>query len=75
MRNMARDFKMDPKSVRTVVKTELKLSALKLKNHQYHNVLQQQKRVERSGLLLYLLKSGTQMGEIVFSDEKIFTVD
>lgn len=75
MRKMARDLKMDPKSMRTIVKTDLKLSPLKLKKRQHLTVLQKRKRAERAGLLLNLLKSGTQKGEIVFSDEKMFTVE
>ena len=75
MRKMAQDLKIDPKSMRTVVKTDHKLSPLKLKKCQHLTVLQQRKRAERAGLLRSLLKSGTQKGEIVFSDEKIFTVE
>ena len=40
MRKMAQDFKMDPKSMRTVIKTDLKLSSLKLKMHQHITALQ-----------------------------------
>ena len=61
--------------MRTIVKTDLKLSPLKLKKRQHLTVLQQRKRAERAGLLWNLLKSGTQKGEIVFSDEKIFTLE
>ena len=69
MRKMARDLKMDPKSMRTIVKTDLMLSFLKLKKRQHLTVLQKRKRAERADLLLNLLKSGTQEGKIVFSDE------
>ena len=58
--------KMDPKSMRTIVETDLKLSPLKLKKRQHLTVLQQRKRAD---LLWNFLKSGTQKGEIVFSDE------
>ena len=51
MRKMALDFKMDPKSMRTIVKTHLKLSPLKLKKRQHLTVLQKRKRAERAGLL------------------------
>ena len=67
MRKMARDFKMDPKSMRGIVKTDLKLSPLKLKKRQHLTVLPERKR---AGLLLNLLKSGTQKGEIVFFRRK-----
>ena len=66
---------MDPKGMRTIVKTELKLSPLKLKKRQHLTVFQKRKRAERAVLLLNLQKSCTQKGEIVFSDEKMFTVE
>ena len=64
--------KMDPKSMRIVVKTDLKLSPLKQKKRQHLTVPQQRKR---ASLLWNLLKSSTQKGEIAFSDEKMFIVE
>ena len=75
MRKMANQMKMDPKSMRTIVKTDLKLSPLKLKKRQHLTVLQKKKRVNRSRLLINLMKSDMCEGEIVFSDEKLFTVE
>ena len=75
MRKMARDMIIDPKSMRAIVKTDLKLSPLKLKKRQQLTVLQKRKRAERARLLLTLMKSGTPTNEIVFSDEKMFTVE
>ena len=72
---MARDIKMDPKSMRAIIKTDLKFSPLKLKKRQQLTVLQQRKRAERARLLLNLIKSGTPTDEIVFSDKKMFTVE
>ena len=66
--------KMDRKSMRTIVKSNLKLSPLKPKKRQHLTVIQQWKRAERAGLLWNLLKSGMHKGEIVFSDGTIFTV-
>ena len=57
---------MDPKSMRIIVKTDLKLFSLKPKKRQHLTVLQQQKRAERASLLWNLLKSGMQKGEVVF---------
>lgn len=54
----------------TIVKTDPKLSPLKLKKRQHLTVLQKRKRPEEVGLLWNLLKSGTQKGKIVFSNEK-----
>ena len=75
MRKMANQMKMDPKSMRTIVKTDLKLSPFKLRKSQHLTVLQKKKRVNRSRLLLNLMKSGMCEEEIVFSDEKVFTVE
>ena len=57
---------MDLKSMRTTLKTDLKLSDLKPKKRHHLTVLQQQKRAERASLLWNLLKSGMQKGEVVF---------
>ena len=71
---MVRDMKMDPKSMRKIVQTDLMLSTLKLKRQQL-TVLQKRKRAKRARLLLNLMKSSTPTGKIVFSDEKMFTVE
>ena len=63
MRKITQDFKTHPKSKRTIVKTDLKLSPLKLKKCQHLTVLQQQQKrteTERAGFLWNLLKSGTE---------------
>ena len=57
--------------MKTTVKTDLKLSPLNPKKRQHLTVLKQQKR---AGLLWNFLKSVTQKCEIVFSDEKMFTL-
>ena len=67
MRKNTRDFKMDPKSMRIILKTDFKLSSLKLKKHQNFTVLQQQKR---AGFHRNLLKSGVQKDEIVFFSDQ-----
>ena len=74
MRKMARDLIMNPKSMRTIVKTDLKLSPLKRKKRQHLTVLQKRKRAERARLL-NLMKSGTPTSEIVFSDKQMFTAE
>ena len=75
MRKMAKSLDMDEKSVRTIVKEDLKLSPFKMTNRQQLTDLQKQKRLDRSKILLNAMKDGTQAGEIVFSDEKMFTVE
>ena len=64
---------MDPKSLRTIVKTDLKLFPLKLKKYQQLTVLQKRKRAERTQLV-NLMKSGTLTGKI-FSDKTMFVVE
>ena len=75
MRKMAQDIIMDPKLMRTIVKTDLELSPLKLKKRQQLTVLQKRKRAEKAGLLLRSMKSGMLTGEIIFLGEKMFTVE
>ena len=58
-----------------IVKTDLNLSPLKLKKHQQLTVLQKRKKAERARLLPNLMKSGMPTGEIVYSDEKMFTFE
>jgi len=75
MRKIAKSLDIDEKSVRTIVKEDLKLSPFKMTNRQQLTDLQKQKRLDRSKILLNAMKDGTQAGEIVFSDEKMFTVE
>ena len=71
---MARDLKIDEKTVRTIV-NDLKLSPLKMTNRHQLTALQKQKRMERAKILLNRMKDGIDAGEIIFFDEKIFTVE
>ena len=72
---MARNLKIDKKTVRTIVKDDLKLSPLKMTNKHQLTALQKQKRLERAKILLNRMKNGTDGGEIFFSDEKILSVE
>ena len=71
---MARDLKIDEKTVRTIV-NDLKLSPLKMTNRHQLTALQKQKRMERAKILLNGMKDGIDAGKIVFFDKKIFTVE
>ena len=71
---MARSLEIDEKSVKTIVKEDLKLFPLKMTSRQQLTALQKQKRLERSKILLDAMKDSTQAGEIIFSDEKMLTV-
>ena len=58
------------KTMRIIIKTDLKLNKL----HQLTD-LQKKKRADRAQVLLNFMKDGTQKGDMVFSDEKLFTVE
>ena len=45
MRKMTRDLKIDPKSMRTIVKTDLKLSPLKLKKRKHLTVIKSEREL------------------------------
>ena len=62
-------------SVRTIVDQDLKMSPYKIRTRQLLTDLQKRKRKERAKILLNRLKGGTEKGEIVFSDEKLFSVE
>ena len=74
MRKMALDFKMDSKSMRIIVKAHFNPSPLKQKKRRHLTVPKQRKGAKKA-LLWHLLKSRTQMGEIIFSDDKIFILE
>ena len=61
--------------MRTIVKTNLKLSPFKLKKLHQLTDLQKKKRANRAQVLLKFMKDGMQKGDIMFSDEKLFTVE
>ena len=74
MRQIANEMKINEKTVRTIVKEDLKMSPFKMSNRQQLTALQKQKRLERSKILLNQIKNGTSACEIIFSDKKIFTI-
>ena len=65
---------MSPKNMRRLVYEDLKMSSFTLQKRQALSAAVKQKRLERSKILLKKFKSGTA-GEIVWSDEKILTVE
>lgn len=75
MRRMARDMDVSEKNMRNVVKTDLKLSPLKMQTCQHLTDIQKEKRLTRAKILLNKLKDGTDTDEVIFSDEKLFTVE
>ena len=71
VRGMAKEMKIDEKSMRIIIKEDLKASPYKIRKHQLLTNLQKQKRRERTQLLLNQLKGGMEVGKIIFSDKKI----
>ena len=75
LRKTAKDMNISHESVRTIVEQDLKMSPYKIRTRQLLTDLQKRKRKERAKILLNRLKGGTEKGEIVFSDEKLFSVE
>ena len=75
MRAMARDMNVSEKTIRNIVKIDLKMSSFKMQTRQHLTDLQKEKRLARAKILLNKLKAGTDTNEIIFSDEKLFTVE
>ena len=59
----------------SIVKTDLKLSPLKMQTCQHLKELQKEKRLTRAKILLNKLKDGTDTSEVIFSEEKLLTVE
>ena len=70
---MAPDLEIDIKSMRTIVKSDLKLSPLKLNKRQHLTVFQRRKRAERTDILWNLLKSETQKVARFFRRKNIYS--
>ena len=68
-------MKIDEKTVITIVKEDLYLPPFKITCEQHLTELQKQKGMERAKILLNQMKNGIIAGEIIFFDEKIFTIE
>ena len=75
MRGMAKEMKIDEKSMRTIIKEDPKISPQKIRNRQLLTNLQKQKKRERAQLLLNQLKGGMEVEKIIFPNEKLFTME
>ena len=71
---MAKEHKISEQTMRRLVKDNLKKKSLKIQKKQSLSQAQKIKRGNRSSLLLNELCHG-MAGEVVWSDEKIFTVE
>ena len=74
IRKMAKELKIFERTMRKLVTDDLKKKSLKFRKKQSLSQAQKIKRVNRSSLLLNELCHG-MAGEVVWSDEKIFTVE
>ena len=75
MRKLARQESTSQTTMRNIVKRDLGLSPFRLELKQFLTAETKAKRFERSRVLLDEIRNNTQLGEIVFSDEKVFTVE
>ena len=66
---------MSDKMMRNTVKTDLKLSSLKMQTCQRLTDLQKEKRLDRAKILFNKLKACMDTDEIIFSNEKLFTIE
>ena len=75
MRKMAKDMNMNEKTMRNIVKNDLGLLSLKMQTRHQLTDLQKEKRLARAKILLNKFKDDTGTDDIVFTDEKLFTVE
>ena len=74
MMGMACDMNVSDKMMKNTINTDLKLSSVKMQTCQHLTDLQKEKRLDQAKILLNKLKACTNADEIIFSDEKLFTV-
>ena len=66
---------MSEKTMRNIVKNDLGLLSLKMQTRHQLTDLQKEKRLVKAKNLLNKFKDDTGTDEIVFTDEKLFTVE
>jgi transposase len=74
MRRMAKELGVDEKSIRHIVKRKLRLRSYKIARVHFLNDTMKAKRLEKSRRMLRLL-AGARLSRVLFTDEKIFTVE
>lgn len=73
MRQMAKDFNMDSKSMRNLIKHDIGARSLARIPRPLQTLVNKEKRLQRCKRILSFLKNGPHI--LLFSDEKIFSVD
>ena len=74
MRGMAKDLLISPRTMRRVVKEDLGLKIFRPREVQLLSDVNRRRRLEKSLTLRERFSDGTHLN-VVFSDEKIFTVE
>ena len=72
VRKMAADFTISKNSMRRIIQDHLKMKSLGIQKRHFMNDTHKRKQLKRSRNLISHMESGVS-GEIVWSDEKLFT--
>ncbi|XP_054720735.1 uncharacterized protein LOC129230362 [Uloborus diversus] len=70
---MAKELEISEKSVRTIVKNKLGLFSYKINRFHFFNDTMKQKRLIKARRMLRLT-AGARLSKVLFTDEKIFTI-
>ena len=73
MRKMAKEASVSSTTLRNIVHKDLNMSSFRLERKQFLNASAKEKRLRRSRMLLREVIVRTD--ELVFSDEKLFTIE
>lgn len=74
MRKMAKELGVDEKSIRHIVRRKLGLRSYKIARVHFLNDTMKARRLEKSRRMLRLL-GGARLSKVLFTDEKIFTIE
>lgn len=74
MRKMAKEIGIDERSVRRIVKRKLNLRSYKISRVHFLNDTMKEKRLKNCRRMLRLI-GGVRLAKVVFTDEKLFTVE
>lgn len=75
MRRMAAETGMSATTMRELVHKDLGMSSFKMERRHFFTDAQKEKRLRRSKILLNELRRDTDAHEVVFSDEKLFSIE
>ena len=75
MNRMTAEAGMSDRSMRRIIHDDIGMSPYRLRRRHFISDLQKSKRLARCRILLRDLQHGTDVGEVVFSDEKLFSIE